>query len=91
MILTTSCSWGGSKYDAWSSSRLVQADVRHYSTESQERVRQELISQKCLPEPGKDFKWEGCTIPTIYEWLIDYYKMREQSRLTQEKARASGL
>lgn len=57
---------------------LVYPDVRVYTVETQAAVREELIEQKCLPDSQG---FVDCKIPNIYAWLIDYYKMREQTRI----------
>lgn len=85
----TSCSTANFN-DTRGSRDLVQADIRKYSKESQETVRKELTAQKCLPEKGKPFDFKNCTIPTIYTWLIDYHKMREQTKIATKKPEPEG-
>lgn len=62
---------------------MVQADVREYSRESQDRVREEFTEQGCLPIEGEPFDFKNCTIPEIFSYMIDYYKSREQTRVAK--------
>jgi len=52
--------------------------VKQYSNDTQLHVREELKAQGCLPEGDK---YPSCKIPYTYAWIIDYYKMREQTRI----------
>lgn len=51
--------------------------VREYNPDTQNALRAELQTVGCLPVNGVV---KGCTMPTAYRMLIDYFLMREETR-----------
>lgn len=80
LLLVISCSNTDTNYHGVAD--LTRADVKPYSDETQDKAHAELVAAGCLPDKTGTLK--GCTIPTLYAWLVDYHKMREQERVAPQ-------